>query len=496
MRLLQTAPSEIPQMREFIGSQIPSYAILSHTWGDVEVTLQQLHAGDPTELGAKAGFRKIQQTCALARERGGLQYAWVDTCCIDKTSSAELSEAINSMFAWYRDAEVCYVFLVDLPPGTAGNLTAQLPSCRWFTRGWTLQELLAPRQVLFFDCEWNYRGDLMELAPLVGSITAIPEQLLRREAELGDYAVARRMSWAATRETTRVEDVAYCLLGIFDVNMPLIYGEGAKAFARLQEAIVQTTPDLSIFAWRTDSSTEARAYAGILADSPRRFAWMEGRVVGVRVRKIGGGLYARSKPHYTYLLDEESVAPHWMAIETITFATKLPARFPFFAGPNPVLGNRHSALRINIHSFRKAISTTMPMSHWDEEQRVFFACNDHTRGWCVSFIRGLMTIGNSPSARTTLEVRFLVGCFEWNTGTPLILLANLEDIDWTLISLLGLQLEQLKFENHRQALTMVKGGLTRQTERRGATTDQFWSRDDPEAWGGKIQEQEVPALVV
>jgi hypothetical protein len=151
MRLLETAPSPIPKLREFIGSQSPPYAILSHTWEDDEVTLQQLLAGtaNPSPLQPKAGFHKIQQTCALAQTHK-LEYAWVDTCCIDKTSSAELTEAINSMFAWYRDAAVCFVFLGDLRPGA---LMHTLPKCRWFTRGWTLQEIIAPGEVLFFDKE-------------------------------------------------------------------------------------------------------------------------------------------------------------------------------------------------------------------------------------------------------------------------------------------------------------------------------------------------------
>ena len=145
MRLINT--KNVPELNEFIGdsSSIPQYAILSHTWGDEEVTLQRL--SDPA-CAQKKGFRKIQQTCALAA-KNGFDFAWVDTCCIDKRASAELSEAINSMFRWYQDAAVCYVFLADLDPGA--SLEGSLPHCRWFTRGWTLQELIAPREVLFYD---------------------------------------------------------------------------------------------------------------------------------------------------------------------------------------------------------------------------------------------------------------------------------------------------------------------------------------------------------
>jgi len=146
MRLLCT--KNVPELKEFIGdtSSIPRYAILSHTWEDEEVSLQQMN--DPATCAQKKGFRKIQHTCALAAQNG-FDYAWVDTCCVDKRASAELSEAINSMFRWYQNATVCYVFLADLEPGA--DLDASLPGCRWFTRGWTLQELIAPREVLFYD---------------------------------------------------------------------------------------------------------------------------------------------------------------------------------------------------------------------------------------------------------------------------------------------------------------------------------------------------------
>ncbi|KAL2148946.1 hypothetical protein VTH82DRAFT_1632 [Thermothelomyces myriococcoides] len=507
MRLLGTAPSAIPQTREFFGSQVPPYAILSHTWGDDEVMLQQLRDGNQAELQRKTGFRKILQTCALARERDKLQYVWVDTCCIDKTSSTELSEAINSMFAWYRDAQVCYVHLVDLPPGTADDLKTRLPSCRWFTRGWTLQELLAPRQVLFFDSEWNYRGELAELAGLVSAITGIPEQLLRHETELSDYAVARRMSWAAKRETTRVEDRAYCLFGIFDINMPLIYGEGPKAFTRLQEAILRATADPSIFAWQADSLSDGPTYTGILADSPRLFAWcteiepakgdltytnctitargihadapvfskrdtspelqravfldtccrIKGGVVGVRIRKFGGNLYARCQPDKIFIMDEEYFTPRLASSGTITLATKLPARFPFSAGPDPVVGNRYSALRINNnHNLGLTFHAPYPDSNWDPEQRVFFACNDHIRGWCVDFISGQLAIGDSTSSVRNFLVKIIVGCFEWNTGTPLIVLANPEDIDMAMFNLLAAQLRRFKFESHERPMAILQ----------------------------------------
>jgi hypothetical protein len=147
MRLLNT--HNAPELKEFSGDDgdIPPYAILSHTWeNDEEVTFKDLSG--PLAVAQKRGFLKIQQTCALAAQNG-YSWAWVDTCCIDKQASAELSEAINSMFRWYQNAAVCYVFLADLDP--AAELVTHLPNCRWFTRGWTLQELIAPSAVLFYD---------------------------------------------------------------------------------------------------------------------------------------------------------------------------------------------------------------------------------------------------------------------------------------------------------------------------------------------------------
>jgi len=191
----------------------------------------------------KLGFNKIR-SCGEQARQDGLRFFWVDTCCIDKSSSAELQEAINSMFRWYRNAEICYVFLADLPSGST-----YIGSCRWFTRGWTLQELLAPDRLEFYDMAWRYLGNKFDFIDEISTTTEIPEGVLRGGLSLLDCSVAMRMSWNASRETTRVEDMAYCLFGIFNVNMPLMYGEGDNAFRRLQEEIVKQSSDLTIFAW-------------------------------------------------------------------------------------------------------------------------------------------------------------------------------------------------------------------------------------------------------
>jgi hypothetical protein len=155
------------------------------------------------------------------------------------------------MFQWYKAAELCYVALEDLLPDIAPEEGFSM--CRWFTRGWTLQELLAPRTMKFYDMGWNYRGLKLDFISAIARITSVPMSLLKGYRDVAHYSVAEKMSWAACRQTTRVEDIGYCLLGIFDVNMPLIYGEGIKAFRRLQEEIVKRNNDLTIFAWESPS---------------------------------------------------------------------------------------------------------------------------------------------------------------------------------------------------------------------------------------------------
>ncbi|KAJ3540181.1 hypothetical protein NM208_g5178 [Fusarium decemcellulare] len=230
---------------------------------------------EPGRAEQRQGYVKIESTCRLAKQQG-LAYAWIDTCCIDKRSSAELAEAINSMYRWYKCSRVCYAHLEDLEPhqGREEDTLHSLPSCRWFTRGWTLQELIASDNIEFYGREWQYRGTKAKLRHQISDITGIDIAVLENNALLESIPIAKRMSWAANRQTTRVEDTAYCLLGIFDVNMPMMYGEGAKAFARLQEEIVKESTDLSLFAWKVQKGSEnpLQAFRGILAQSPAEFA--------------------------------------------------------------------------------------------------------------------------------------------------------------------------------------------------------------------------------
>jgi hypothetical protein len=145
---------------------IPPYAILSHAWGENEVSFQQIN-GPREQIQSYAGFIKIQKCCAQAAT-DGFEHVWIDTCCIDKTNSAELSEAINSMFNWYRDATECYIYLADVTG------VHDMDKSRWFTRGWTLQELIAPESAVFFNKEWSDFGTKSSLAENISSITNIP----------------------------------------------------------------------------------------------------------------------------------------------------------------------------------------------------------------------------------------------------------------------------------------------------------------------------------
>ncbi len=206
--------TETLALEEFPG-EVPAYVILSHTWADDEVSIQDYKQLDD-EIRSRKGYGKVVETCRQAR-RDGQKYAWVDTCCIDKKSSAELTEAINSMYQWYKAATVCYVFLVDLPL-EADCRDDSLAKCRWFTRGWTLQELFAPKSLHFFDKDWNFRGTKASFAQQLHQITRIDPEVLRDSDEIMNRPVSVRMSWASTRQTTRVEDSAYCLVSLLLVG--------------------------------------------------------------------------------------------------------------------------------------------------------------------------------------------------------------------------------------------------------------------------------------
>ena len=267
-------PAKVLELRD---DEVTEYAILSHRWGEKEVgydeivELAKMDKEKRDEIRQRDGYRKILDSCKQA-EKDGYEWLWVDTCCIDKRSSAELSEAINSMYRWYENAQVCYAYLHDVLdssfPVAWNNERYANDWPEWFSRGWTLQEMIAPNNVQFFNKEWQVIGDKKTLARTLNRITGVPEHILTDGLHGDRPCVAQIMSWAANRTTTRVEDRAYSLMGLLGVNMPMLYGEGKKAFHRLQLEIIRTSNDQSIFAW---SWNEEVRTGNILADDPSVF---------------------------------------------------------------------------------------------------------------------------------------------------------------------------------------------------------------------------------
>ncbi|KAF5647656.1 beta transducin [Fusarium tjaetaba] len=252
MRLLDANTLEVV---EFMDHSVPKYVILSHTWvtGE-EVTLQDMQDNKGME---RSGYNKIKQACALAL-KNCYGYAWVDTCCIDKTSSAELSEAINSMMSWYERSEICYTYLSDVPPGTnIHDPESSFAKSRWFERGWTLQELIAPSRLIFLYDDWSVMSERDDIVDIITQITGIDQTFLsapptptdgRLQSRLHAASIAEKMSWASERKTTRIEDTAYCLL----------------------EEIMKRSDDQTLLAWYLpeDGPNES----GVLARSPAAFA--------------------------------------------------------------------------------------------------------------------------------------------------------------------------------------------------------------------------------
>jgi hypothetical protein len=252
MRLLETTDGRTYTLtHDFIKKErYPPYAILSHTWDtDQEVTFDDIVEDQSNKYrklrtslrlpqrSVKRGYKKLQ-FCAQQAKRDGLRYFWVDTCCINKQSPEELNRAINSMFRWYKHASRCYVYLSDVSTSRWSNVSWQhaFTKSRWFTRGWTLQELLAPTVVEFFSREGTCLGTRLELRQTIHDITDIPLEALSG-APLSKFGVDERLSWAVERQTSREEDEVYALLGIFDVKLPFIYTEGYdQALRRLLDA--------------------------------------------------------------------------------------------------------------------------------------------------------------------------------------------------------------------------------------------------------------------
>lgn len=463
MRLIKASSVSVVE-REFWSDDIPPYGILSHTWEGGEVSYQDMM--NDTAMG-KDGYRKIEMTCKLALA-DKLEYVWVDTCCIDKTCSAELSEAINSMFQWYKRAAVCYVWLSDLKPSPITDLTAA-KACKWFTRGWTLQELIAPKEVRFYDQRWTFKGTKTTLLQGLSTITGVDSNVLNNTLPLSSVAVARRMSWAATRKTTREEDIAYCLLGIFDVNMPMLYGEGPKAFFRLQEEIIKGASDLSIFAWTLDRPNHLLErystnyhWHGVIANSPTAFSKC-GRIVntkestfhgdfsvtnrGIRMytsirytsdegrnrgyvyvqsldctnegehdnniviflRKWGPDTFVREHPHEHFTCTYSQMTSHFENLRSIYILSKIP-RFQSSIQERTYLATyRSSAIQIRLPEGLRFFKAE-PASHFDASDCVFFSTAKSTNNWCYMQVLGGVTTKRSES----VAFGFNFVCTDWN----------------------------------------------------------------------------------
>ena len=295
------------------------------------MTFQEFRKGKKRD---SLGFAKIVECCDLARSRS-FQWVWIDTCCIDKNSSAELSEAINSMCHWYEGAGECYAYLSDIAWDSRDK---EVPKSAfrhslWFTRGWTLQELLAPAEVIFYDREWNLFGTKGTLSEAISAATGIERYLLGTHHYWQSACIAAKMSWLLGRVTSRVEDMAYCMLGLFDVKMPLLYGEGPKAFLRLQLEIIKKSDDESIFAW-----TSTQPSSGMLASSPRFFA--------------------ESGDVWTSGLREKDRLPYLMTNKGLEF--RVPYRRPGFgAGEDNNISGKYTSIALNCLRPGKAIAITI-----------------------------------------------------------------------------------------------------------------------------------------
>jgi len=270
MRLLNT---RLLTLQWFGGTEKPPYAILSHTWMTEEIVFQDFVDGciKDESVRYKKALAKVHGACKQAAA-DNYAWIWIDSVCIDKSSSAELQEAINSMWMWYKSACVCYAYLEDVKEEETGWETLEVQYSRWFTRGWTLQELIAPTYLIFFNVDWKPIGTKLRRINEIHKATGIPTEALET-GDMEQHNAAEIMSWAAHRQVSREEDMAYCLMGLFDINMPMLYGEGgSKAFLRLQEAVYKSWADDTLFLWMYTPSKELPA---LLAENPNQFcrAW-------------------------------------------------------------------------------------------------------------------------------------------------------------------------------------------------------------------------------
>lgn len=254
-------------------SEPPPYAILSHVWQSGEA--HRFHEIGTPGVRQKPGYEKVEGCCARALQ-DGLDYVWIDTCCADATNSVAFSEGLNSSYTCFAQAEVCYVYLHDVEGGDSPEQQGStFRRCKWFDRAWTLQELLAPRNVLFFTRDWENIGTKTGLASVISSVTGIHTDALMHPERVPHFSVATRMSWAKGRKSSKPEDRVYALMGLFGVRLPILYGQGeTETFMKLQREIMNASDDSddhSILAWRSVTGASSLYTPSLLADSPDRF---------------------------------------------------------------------------------------------------------------------------------------------------------------------------------------------------------------------------------
>ncbi|KAI7785168.1 Vegetative incompatibility protein HET-E-1 [Diaporthe eres] len=245
----------------------PSYSVFFHAHGSDDIGFEDF--SNPEMLPRKAGFNRLRQACSRARKHGS-KWLWSDAVCIDRGSTAALTDAFNSLARIYQDCTFSLIYLEDLPPGDCndGGLAKGLANCAWLRNVWVLPQLIFPKRSFIYDRDWTEIGTKASLARQLSLVTSIEQSVLINPAALGQFSIAKRISWASQLDASRPEDRAFALLGILGVHMPIIYGEGHMAFTRLQEEILRDTTDYSLFAWRPEVPQE---YRGLLAYSPAEF---------------------------------------------------------------------------------------------------------------------------------------------------------------------------------------------------------------------------------
>jgi hypothetical protein len=315
MRLIN---SQTFELRSFLPHEIPEYVILSHRWGPEEITYKNIIQNPISDEKSPArqlqGFAKVKDTCKLASD-DGYSWVWIDSCCIDKESSTDVDKAINSMWAYYMKSNICYVYMADIPDALAG-WSINFQKSNWFTRGWTLQELIAPVYVEFYAADWSPIGTKLERYKEIAEITTIDRDLLALNKPIDGYTTAERLSWAAHRQVTQEEDESYSLLGLFQIHMPMLYGEGrSRAFARLQEEIYLSTCDDSIFLFRYSIHVDDQP---LIADCPTRFCQRAN--CDLCQRQIGGVQSFPSQIPYCSVTESNfwRTQPHEQMITTVT----------------------------------------------------------------------------------------------------------------------------------------------------------------------------------